>query len=209
MRLPGKTSCAWPFATRPNSLRPLNFQTPSSSRPGKPPAHFPCSPPGPISPAWPRATRPTPCCGKCFLWRTNWIDQPGVYRRSRGRRQRPQLSAGLLQKYDGRALLITTGACAVHCRYCFRRHYPYSESPRSPDDWQPAIDRIAADPTIDEVILSGGDPLTLVDGHLAELAERHGPRSPRPPPADPHPAADHHSPAGDHPSCSTGSAARG
>ena len=69
-------------------------------------------------------------------------------------------------------LAITTGACAIHCRYCFRRHYPYSESPKSPDDWQPAIDRIAADRSIDEVILSGGDPLTLVDGHLAELAAR-------------------------------------
>jgi EF-P beta-lysylation protein EpmB len=82
------------------------------------------------------------------------------------------VSPGLLQKYSSRTLLITTGACAVHCRYCFRRHYPYSESPKSPDDWQPAIDRIAADPTIDEVILSGGDPLTLVDGHLAELSQR-------------------------------------
>lgn len=82
------------------------------------------------------------------------------------------LGPGLLQKYSGRALLITTGACAVHCRYCFRRHFPYSESPRSPDDWQPAIDRIAADPSVDEVILSGGDPLTLVDEHLTELARR-------------------------------------
>jgi EF-P beta-lysylation protein EpmB len=82
------------------------------------------------------------------------------------------LSAGLLQKYSGRALLVTTGACAIHCRYCFRRHFPYSESPRSVDDWQPAIDRIAADSTIDEVLLSGGDPLTLVDVHLAELAKR-------------------------------------
>src|SRR5262249_29565078 len=81
-------------------------------------------------------------------------------------------AAGLLQKYQGRALLVTTGACAVHCRYCFRRHYPYSESPKSPDDWQPAIDEIAADTSIDEVILSGGDPLTLVDGHLSELARR-------------------------------------
>ena len=81
-------------------------------------------------------------------------------------------AAGLLHKYHGRALLITTGACAIHCRYCFRREYPYSESPRSPADWQPAIDRIAADPTIDEVILSGGDPLTLVDSHLAELSQR-------------------------------------
>jgi len=83
-----------------------------------------------------------------------------------------KLAPGLLQKYSSRALLVTTGACAVHCRYCFRRHFPYSESPRSPDDWQPAIDRIAADPSIDEVILSGGDPLTLVDDHLAELARR-------------------------------------
>lgn len=80
------------------------------------------------------------------------------------------LSPGLLQKYHGRALLITTGACAIHCRYCFRREYPYSDSPKSPTDWQPALDRIAADTTIDEVILSGGDPLTLTDGHLADLA---------------------------------------
>jgi len=81
-------------------------------------------------------------------------------------------SPGLLHKYHGRALLLTTGACAVHCRYCFRRAYPYSDSPRAPADWQPAIDRLAADPTIDEAILSGGDPLTLVDSQLAELAQR-------------------------------------
>jgi EF-P beta-lysylation protein EpmB len=81
-------------------------------------------------------------------------------------------AAGLLHKYEGRVLLITTGACAVHCRYCFRRHYPYAEAPRSIDDWQPALDRLAADPSIDEVLLSGGDPLTLVDEQLAELARR-------------------------------------
>jgi EF-P beta-lysylation protein EpmB len=79
---------------------------------------------------------------------------------------------GLLQKYAGRALLITTGACAVHCRYCFRRLYPYSDGPRSLADWQPALDHIAADPTIDEVLLSGGDPLTLVDEQLAELTRQ-------------------------------------
>jgi EF-P beta-lysylation protein EpmB len=83
-----------------------------------------------------------------------------------------QAAPGLLQKYNGRALLVTTGACAIHCRYCFRRHFPYSEGPRSIDDWQPAIGHIAADPTIDEVLLSGGDPLTLVDERLAELARR-------------------------------------
>lgn len=81
-------------------------------------------------------------------------------------------SAGLLQKYEGRALLITTGACAVHCRYCFRRHFPYSTAPRSVEDWEPALDLLRDDPSIDEVLLSGGDPLTLIDRTLAELAER-------------------------------------
>jgi EF-P beta-lysylation protein EpmB len=77
---------------------------------------------------------------------------------------------GLLQKYEGRVLLITTPACAVHCRYCFRRHFPYGETPRSVAAWQGALEAIAADESIHEVILSGGDP--LVDSLLAELAER-------------------------------------
>jgi EF-P beta-lysylation protein EpmB len=79
---------------------------------------------------------------------------------------------GLLQKYTGRVLLITTGACAVHCRYCFRRHYPYETAPKSLAAWQPALDEIAGDESIREVILSGGDPLTLRDSLLASLAER-------------------------------------
>ena len=77
----------------------------------------------------------------------------------------------LLQKYRGRVLLITTGACAVHCRYCFRRNFPYQMGPASGAPWQDALDYIAHDPTIEEVILSGGDPLTMVDRRLAELAE--------------------------------------
>lgn len=79
---------------------------------------------------------------------------------------------GLLQKYAGRALLVTTGSCAVHCRYCFRRHFPYDETPRAIADWQPALDQIAADDSIEEVLLSGGDPLTLVDAKLSELVGR-------------------------------------
>jgi L-lysine 2,3-aminomutase len=78
---------------------------------------------------------------------------------------------GLLHKYAGRVLLVTTGACAIHCRYCFRRHYPYSQSPRSLADWQSALEVIADDATIHEVILSGGDPLTIVDDTLSELVE--------------------------------------
>lgn len=76
---------------------------------------------------------------------------------------------GLLQKYEGRALLIAAGACAVHCRYCFRREFPYHTTPRRLQDWLPAIDTIAADASIHEVILSGGDPLMLNDDRLSEL----------------------------------------
>ncbi|QDT64487.1 EF-P beta-lysylation protein EpmB [Calycomorphotria hydatis] len=80
-------------------------------------------------------------------------------------------SAGLIQKYQGRALLIATGSCAVHCRYCFRRHFPYEESPRRLEDWQPAFDEIAADSSLHEIIFSGGDPLMLTDTRLAQLVE--------------------------------------
>lgn len=80
--------------------------------------------------------------------------------------------AGLLQKYHGRVLLVATGTCAIHCRYCFRRHFPYDENSRSLAEWQSAFDEIAADDSISEVILSGGDPLTLVDATLAAMAER-------------------------------------
>lgn len=79
---------------------------------------------------------------------------------------------GLLQKYRGRALLISSGACAVHCRYCFRRHFPYDESPSGANEWDATVRAIAADTSITEVILSGGDPLSLVDESLISLARR-------------------------------------
>jgi EF-P beta-lysylation protein EpmB len=83
-----------------------------------------------------------------------------------------QLAPGLLQKYAGRALLIATGACAIHCRYCFRRHFPYGDAPRKLDDWNPALAAIRADDSLHEIILSGGDPLMLTDRRLADLIER-------------------------------------
>jgi L-lysine 2,3-aminomutase len=90
---------------------------------------------------------------------------------------------GLLWKYHGRSLMVTTGACAVHCRFCFRRHFRY---PRGADcqsasrasfqlaqgDWKSPLQRIAAEDSLDEVVLSGGDPLTLPDRQLAGLARR-------------------------------------
>jgi EF-P beta-lysylation protein EpmB len=76
---------------------------------------------------------------------------------------------GLLHKYSGRALLVTTGACAIHCRYCFRRHFPYEQENASRDAFGPALDVIRADASLREVLLSGGDPLTLSDRRLAAL----------------------------------------
>jgi len=78
---------------------------------------------------------------------------------------------GVLKKYAGRVLLITTGACAVHCRYCFRRHFNYAESNASVQDWEGGVASIAADSSVREVILSGGDPLAISDRRLAILVE--------------------------------------
>lgn len=77
---------------------------------------------------------------------------------------------GLLHKYPNRVLLTLTGACAVNCRYCFRRHFPYADNVPSRANWDAALDYIRAHPEIEEVILSGGDPLILKDHLLAEFA---------------------------------------
>ena len=79
------------------------------------------------------------------------------------------LTTGVLKKYVGRALLIVTGACAIHCRYCFRRHFPYSDNSAGGSDLDDALAAIADDDSIEEVILSGGDPLTVVDQTLSQL----------------------------------------
>ncbi len=76
---------------------------------------------------------------------------------------------GVLRKYGSRALLLTTGACAIHCRYCFRRHADYGAMVLPAGDHADAVAALAADPAITEVILSGGDPLTLDDDRLAAL----------------------------------------
>ena len=76
---------------------------------------------------------------------------------------------GVLHKYDGRALLIASGSCAVNCRYCFRRHFPYGEEIAAAAQWREALTHVKADPSIRELILSGGDPLSLATHKLAEL----------------------------------------
>lgn len=78
---------------------------------------------------------------------------------------------GVLQKYRGRALLVATGSCAIHCRYCFRRHFDYAGDTAAAGNWREAVARIAEDPSIEEVLLSGGDPLSLATPKLAELTD--------------------------------------
>ena len=77
---------------------------------------------------------------------------------------------GVIHKYKGRLLLVVSSACAVNCRFCFRRHFPYQDNQLSNESWQDAVNYIAADNTIHEVILSGGDPLAANDRRLAKIA---------------------------------------
>ena len=108
----------------------------------------------------------TPYCGRSSRWPPNCpnpgfgTDPLGEFQEARG--------SGLLRKYQGRLLIVTTGACGVHCRFCFRRHFPYQNHRRARSrpaglDGKRHCKQIAADLSICEVILSGGDPLTLPD----------------------------------------------
>lgn len=76
---------------------------------------------------------------------------------------------GVIRKYRGRALLVATGSCAINCRYCFRRHFPYAEEAAAAAGWQRTVALVRDDTSIDEVILSGGDPWSLATHKLAEL----------------------------------------
>jgi EF-P beta-lysylation protein EpmB len=101
------------------------------------------------------------------------IDAPG-YEADPLREHTFTRAPGLLQKYAGRALLITTQACAIHCRYCFRREFPYSQQSEAGEGatrFRAALETIAADTSIEEVILSGGDPLSLSDARLTRITD--------------------------------------
>ena len=78
---------------------------------------------------------------------------------------------GLIHKYRGRVLLIVSPNCAINCRYCFRRHFPYADNKPGRSEWQQALDYISSDTSISEVIYSGGDPLAAPDRQLAWLTE--------------------------------------
>lgn len=94
---------------------------------------------------------------------------PSAYRKDPLEETRLLHAPGLLHKYHARALLTVTGTCAVHCRYCFRRHFPYAEAGASPREWRHALEALRAMPDIKEIILSGGDPLAVSDQRLGHL----------------------------------------
>lgn len=79
---------------------------------------------------------------------------------------------GLLHKYQGRVLLVLTGSCAIHCRYCFRRHFPYSDSNPSGANLNKVMEYLQNETSVTEVILSGGDPLSISDDRLFDLVSR-------------------------------------
>lgn len=79
---------------------------------------------------------------------------------------------GLMHKYQGRVLLTLTGICAVNCRYCFRRHFPYRDNNPGRNGWQQVLDYIRRDETIHEIILSGGEPLLASDALLADFLKQ-------------------------------------
>ena len=81
------------------------------------------------------------------------------------------IAPGILQKYYGPALLLTTGACAIHCRYCFRKYFPYGDSNPLASKWISTLQLINDNKSIHEVILSGGDPLILTNNKLAQIID--------------------------------------
>ncbi len=99
--------------------------------------------------------------------RQEFIDAPGYSTDPLD--EQSSVVPGLLHKYRNRALLLVKGGCAVNCRYCFRRHFPYQDNQGNKRNWQAAIDYIAEHPELDEIIFSGGDPLMAKDHELAWL----------------------------------------
>tara|TARA_R110002051_G_scaffold83393_1_gene147933 strand:+ start:242730 stop:243677 length:948 start_codon:yes stop_codon:yes gene_type:complete len=96
------------------------------------------------------------------------LAQPGYQLDPLGE-QHSNARPGIIHKYHGRLLLVVSGGCAINCRYCFRRHFPYADNNLSTEQWHQALDYIRQDPSLSEVIYSGGDPLAANDRRLAWL----------------------------------------
>ncbi|MEH6492244.1 EF-P beta-lysylation protein EpmB [Halopseudomonas sp.] len=98
-------------------------------------------------------------------------EQPGYVSDPLGE-QHSNARPGIIHKYHGRLLLVVTAGCAINCRYCFRRHFPYDENNLSTAEWEQALDYIRQDSSLNEVIYSGGDPLAANDRRLAWLTRQ-------------------------------------
>jgi L-lysine 2,3-aminomutase len=85
-----------------------------------------------------------------------------------------RFGTGITHKYNGRILILLTGACAIHCRYCFRRHYDYGDLVLTSHDVTKLCETLSADSSLAEVILSGGDPLSMSDNRLMGLLSKIG-----------------------------------
>ncbi len=103
--------------------------------------------------------------------RSELLEVPGFDADPVGETGAANASPGVIRKYRGRALLIVSGGCAINCRYCFRRHFPYADNRVASSDWRNALAAIAADDSVNEVILSGGDPLMPGDAQLSALVD--------------------------------------
>ena len=139
--------------------------------PPPPPRPFACLAPRASARRMPRGDAADPLLRQVLPLREEGWVPPGFTQDPVGDAQARD-APGLLRKYQGRALLVVTGACALHCRYCFRRHFPYAEEALIHDREQQALGALARDPDLTEVILSGGDPLMLDDARLEELLKR-------------------------------------
>lgn len=110
-----------------------------------------------------------PLLKQCLPWHLELNAQPKGYQKDALKEQEASKIPGLLHKYHGRVLLVTTGACAINCRYCFRRHFPYDEHQLGGDNLTRIVDYIGNNKEIFEIILSGGDPLMLTDAALEKI----------------------------------------
>jgi len=109
-----------------------------------------------------------PLLRQVLALRTERVEAPGFHADAVGDHA-AQDGPGVLRKYKGRALLVVTGECAVHCRYCFRREFPYAGQRQGQDAWDAVYARLNEDPDLEEILFSGGDPLALSTARL----ERH------------------------------------
>lgn len=100
------------------------------------------------------------------------LDQADGFIRDPLAEKHSNLQKGLIHKYHGRVLVLLSTGCAVNCRYCFPRHFPYQDNRIGKHDWQALLEYVARDETIEELILSGGDPLMLSDQQLEKFIQQ-------------------------------------